>query len=482
MPGDNSPPILQPPTDDKDDALSLIVGFRNYSNLERLREGLTRHNQRIAAGEAAGRPWHIVGAQQHAQRVFDDALANEVDLVLINPLLEGYRHGLINDLLLFKEKPIPVLGMVPDRSDLGREMVTNGAAGKIGLPINEAAIATFLGQAEEAVHQAWRDRARGRVQYHTDVAAGADDLAYERKTIAVWVPKGGGSTRTTIATNLAVALSHLSLGNKPTVLIDLDMTKGDCHTLLGFTRDKQEAARYDMPLLERDLHSLVVRVVSAYPRLGADALNALELNSVLASWRPNEARLTLLPGLTSTAEGAAQEFRRFGILYNLARKLLETLRHRGAFVIVDMGQDFTRPFHRAALEVADEVLVPVPPIRTAILDTKNALPVLKHQMDGNLDKFSLVITAFDPVFGLSKGQITAALKPLTNVATLPFDAQTANQALNKAEPIVLLDPNGPLGSNLINLAGLFYPHPKLRRGEKKRSLKDTVNSLIFKGA
>jgi Flp pilus assembly CpaE family ATPase len=409
-------------------------------------------------------------------------VAHEADLVLINPLVEGYHHGLINDLLLNEKQPIPVAGMVPERSDLGREMLNNGAAFKIPLPINQSAIAAFLGNAEHAVNQAWQDRAQGRVQYHASATAGMDDLSYERNSIAIWVPKGGGSTRTTIATNLAVALSHVSLGGKETVLVDLDMSKGDCHTLLGYTTDPKEAAKYEMPLLERHLHSLVVRVVNAYGRKGQAALNALELNRVLTHWRPNESRLTLLPGLTSPAQAVAQEFRNMSLLYNVARELLSTLRGRGAFVVTDLGQDFTRPFHRAALDAADQVLVPVPPIRTAILDTKNALPVLKHQMGGNLNKFSLVLTAFDSAFGIHKKDIVRALEPLTPIATLPFDAQTANMALNTANPIVLLDREGSLGQALINLAGTFYPGLGQKQTVSPRGVKGTLHRIMFKGA
>ena len=474
--GQRNPVIRAQP--EADDTLTVLVGFRNYANLERLREGITAHNGRVGEGNAPGKPWHISGAQQSAQRVYDEAVATQPDLVLINPLLEGYHHGLINDLLLFEQQPIPVAGMVPERSDLGREMLNNGAAFKIGLPINETAIAAFLGNAEHAVQQAWRDRAQGRIQYQASAVSGAEDLSYERKSIAVWVPKGGGSTRTTIAVNLAVALSHLSLGNKSTVLVDLDMSKGDCHTLLGFTTDPGEAQHYEMPLLERDLHALVVRVVNAYGRKGQAALNALELKRVLAHWRPNEARLALLPGLTSPGQAAAEEFRNMGLLYNIARQLLRVLRGRGAFVVTDLGQDFTRPFHRAALDDADEILVPVPPIRTALLDTKNALEPLKHQLGGNLDKLSLVVTAFDPSFGFTIKDITTPLRPLTHIATIPFDAQTANTALNTAEPIVLMDREGPLGEALINLAATFYPGLQKKGKDGKanpfRSLKNMV--------
>ena len=46
--------------------------------------------------------------------------------------------------------------------------------------------------------------------------------------------KGGGSHRTTTAVNLSVVLSHLTMGNQSTMLLDFDQTKGDCHTMLGY--------------------------------------------------------------------------------------------------------------------------------------------------------------------------------------------------------------------------------------------------------
>ncbi len=444
--------------------LKLVVGYRNYVNLERLREGLTRYNDRLEAG-MPGQPWVLAHANQSAQRVYDDAVGSEADLVLINPLIEGYHHGLLRDLIMFEEKPIPVIGMIPGRSDLGREMLNNGAAGKVSLPLDEAAVASFFSQAQKAVDQAWRERAEGRVQFQAAHTAGAADLSYERKNIAIWVPKGGGSTRTTIAVNLAVALSHISLGGARTLLVDLDMSKGDCHTLLGYSTDLDEAIRTGQAYLGQDLHTLVVRVAAAYSRRGMAAMDAAEINGVLAEWRANASHLSLLPGLTSPAQAAAEEFSNKGLLYNLCRRLLTLLRGRGSFVICDLGQDFTQPFHRAALDDADHVIVPVPPTRTAILDTRNALPALKHQMGGTLEKFSLVLTAFDPTFGYTKADIQAQLPQLPLIATLPFDALTANTAQNSGEPIVLMAPDSPLAQEILNLASVFKPG----LGEQKTS-------------
>jgi Flp pilus assembly CpaE family ATPase len=342
-------------------------------------------------------------------------------------------------------------------------MLNNGAKGTVTLPMDDQGIATFLRQVEPTLNEAWRDRAEGRTHFGP-AFGGAGDGAYERKTVAVWVPKGGGSTRTTLATNLAVALAHARFGGRPTVLADLDMSKGDCHTLLGYTVDAEEAARYRLQYLDWSLHTLITRAALHYPQRGDSVMDAVLINRYLTHWRPGESQLKLLPGLTSPAQAASEEFQNWQLLYDLIHKLLRELQRMGAFVICDLGQDFTVPLHRAALELADEVLVPVPPARTAIVDTIYALPALKHQL-GDLAKFKLVITAYDPGFGIDQREIVRAVGlPLLTV--LPHDAVTAHRALNNAEPFVLTDSDGPLGSAVIELAAIYYPGLQRRRARR----------------
>ena len=435
--------------------LKLIVGYRNYQDLDYLRQGIEDYNHRLAAQGTPSRPLRITSAQQDAQKVYNDAVIMEADLVLLDPDMDGYHHGLLNELLLYEKRPIPVIGWFPARSDQGRALLNNGAKVVIQLPLDEQGLALFLQNAERVVNEAWRDRAAGKAVYGSAFRAGGGDRGYQRKTIAVWVPKGGGSTRTTIATNLAVALSHNRFGGVPTMLVDMDMTKGDCHTLLGYTVDPAESARTGALYLDQGLHTLFTWAARDYERKQEAALTQGLIRKFTTTWRPGEAQLHLLPGLLSPTLAAAEEFQDWQMLYTFAVKLLAELRALGMFVVCDLGQDFTAPLHRAALEAADEVLVCVPPARTAVVDTVHALPALANQL-GSLAKFKLVITAYAPNFGMGEREIVDAIG-LPLLARIPHDAELAHQAMNRGEPFVLSDAEGPLGQAILGLAGVYLP-------------------------
>ena len=98
------------------DAITLVVGFYNYTDLQVLQDGLR------GASEV-----RIVSAQQDAQRLYDDAVNMDADAVLVCPDIAGYRHGLIDDLVMHAGKPIPVIGWCLPRDDRGQMMVSNGA-------------------------------------------------------------------------------------------------------------------------------------------------------------------------------------------------------------------------------------------------------------------------------------------------------------------------------------------------------------------
>jgi Flp pilus assembly CpaE family ATPase len=339
-------------------------------------------------------------------------------------------------------------------------MVANGAKGFVTLPMDDRQKSKVVQLLHNAVEEAARERQAGEVKARPVPSSRLQ--AWQEKVLTIWVPKGGGSTRTTLAVNLAVALSHGQLGNQPTILLDFDMSKGDAHTMLGFTVNPTHAQRHGWPLLERGLFDLVTWTASRWGQQGEGAITPVMLRNYLVRWG-DDSQLDLLPGLYFPHQADAREFDNRQMIYQMGRRIIEVARQMYAFVIVDVGQDFTRPLHRAALEAANEVLVTVPPTWTAVIDSANAMTPLRHRF-GDLTKFKLVITRFSPEFGLSEKEIIQEIG-LPRLVTIPHDAVVAEMAINTHTPFVLTD-DGPLGESVRELTANFLPYlaEKRQRG------------------
>jgi Flp pilus assembly CpaE family ATPase len=431
-----------------DQDLSIVVGFYNYADVQALERYLQETDVTI------------LSAVQDAQRAFDDAINLGADAVLLCPQVTGYRHQMVMDLLLHVDRPIPTVGWVEATSDDGRAMVANGAKGFVTLPMDDRQKSKVVQLLHNAVEEAARERQAGEVKARPVPSSRLQ--AWQEKVLTIWVPKGGGSTRTTLAVNLAVALSHGQLGNQPTILLDFDMSKGDAHTMLGFTVNPTHAQRHGWPLLERGLFDLVTWTASRWGQQGESAITPVMLRNYLVRWG-DDSQLDLLPGLYFPHQADAREFDNRQMIYQMGRRIIEVARQMYAFVIVDVGQDFTRPLHRAALEAANEVLVTVPPTWTAVIDSANAMNPLRHRF-GDLTKFKLVITRFSPEFGLSEKEIIQEIG-LPRLVTIPHDAVVAEMAINTHTPFVLTD-EGPLGDSVRELASTFLPYlaEKRQRG------------------
>jgi Flp pilus assembly CpaE family ATPase len=428
--------------------LDIVVGFYNYADVQALERYLQETDVTI------------LSAVQDAQRAFDDAINLGADAVLLCPQVTGYRHQMVMDLLLHVERPIPTVGWVEATSDDGRAMVANGAKGFVTLPMDDRQKSKVVQLLHNAVEEAARERQAGEVKARPVPSSRLQ--AWQETVLTIGVPTGGGSTRTTLAVNLAVALSHGQLGNQPTILLDFDMSKGDAHTMLGFTVNPTHAQRHGWPLLERGLFDLVTWTASRWGQQGEGAITPVMLRNYLVRWG-DDSQLDLLPGLYFPHQADAREFDNRQMIYQMGRRIIEVARQMYAFVIVDVGQDFTRPLHRAALEAANEVLVTVPPTWTAVIDSANAMTPLRHRF-GDLTKFKLVITRFSPEFGLSEKEIIQEIG-LPRLVTIPHDAVVAEMAINTHTPFVLTD-DGPLGESVRELTANFLPYlaEKRQRG------------------
>lgn len=433
----------------KAESLRLVVGYEHSSDLEALR---------VALQSSQDAPLTLVAYEQTAQGVFDRALALRADVVLLSPHVGGYTQNLIRDLLYNRDWPIPVIAWVETRTDDARNMTGAGAMGYVNLPVDAVQVARLVKLAQDAVDEAKRKRRDGEVSLAVGDVTGPRGLAFRSKTIAVYVPKGGGSHRTTTAINLAAALSHLELGNQRTALLDLDQTKGDCHTMLGFAHESELhfAGRRGLKLVDRGVYDLLARMMSLWQP--GESLNFVTL-PILMQYMTlppfgQRGNLDLLPGLFHPTDGGTEVFKNRRAVVEIMRELVRVISRAYDFTILDIGQDFTAPFHEVAIKEADDVLVIVPPNITALIDTKFALKSLREHF-GGLGKFRLLITGYDERFGLSEAEMQQELG-LPIAATIPFEPVVATQAINTATPYVLTD-KGPLGQAMRGFAAGYFP-------------------------
>jgi Flp pilus assembly CpaE family ATPase len=428
----------------------LSIGYRNSSDVEALREALLDTEIKV------------VSYDQDAQRVFDNAVRLEADVVLITPECVGYRTAILQDLLFQRVKSIPVIGWVDERGDEGRKMMSNGAAGYITLPTDAVQMSNFVNLVQEVVERERKRRAQGEAlpAVKEAVPEGRVDTraqSWQSRVIAVYVPKGGGSHRTTTAVNLVTVLSHVTMGNQSTMLLDFDQAKGDCHTMLGYViaSEIKLALARNLRIIERGLYDLIVNVGVRY---GMQSTSMISLpfirNYMVDSPAVPESQLDFLPGLMRPTDNGSEEFMNRSMVVEIARAIIQQVRRAYSFTVIDLGQDFTAPLHEAAIREADDVLVIVPPLMTAVLDTRYALQSLERYF-GDLNKFRLLTTGYDPAFGLSEKEMVDLLG-LPLVATIPFEPVVATQAINTHTPYVLTD-SGPLGTSMRALGAMYLP-------------------------
>jgi len=230
--------------------------------------------------------------------------------------------------------------------------------------------------------------------------------------VVVFSPKGG-TGKTMLATNLAVALG---LDEVRTCLVDLDLQFGDVAIALGLepTRTTSDAIGL------------------------RDAVDEHALNSLLLDYRSN---ISVLPSPTRPADA---EF----ISSELVTNLLEALLAMHDVVIVDTPPSFTEHVLRA-LDMADVHLLVATPDMASLksmrvaLDTLNALgyPATKRRIILNRD---------EPNLGLSLGDMRAIIHtPIT--ARIPVHRDVV-VALNRGRTIVEENARNPVSRAIRLLA------------------------------
>jgi len=458
------------------DSFSIIVGFGHYSEFMSL-------NKLLADSSVT-----IGGMASDLQGVFDAVTEQRKSakqsglVVILSPEVKGYAPDFIQQLLFDEDGPIPVVGYcVNDTANSGAIMKKNGAAAFFELSKMHSAtqLITLLSSAYE---QALADREAGNHRLIPDIPS-APAGAIRSQCIVVYLPKGGGSSRTTTAVNLAACFARLG---DPTCIVDFDPTKGDVAWMLGYAPDHTNPLTKRSPVVDRGVFDLVMNVLSNW-RPGGSVDPTLLRRHYLVEWRGRTEvgkNLHFLPGLLSPVAGGHAEWREHeGDIYDIGKAIIRALKTMYLFVIVDVGQDYNQALVGAALDEATEIIIPVPPNRHAIMDIQRALPPMLEAY-GTKDRLRWFPALWSDNVGAPEvGTISDMLGiPRLNVK-IPHDHQVADQSINDCVPFVLWD-EGPLGTNMKLLAANYDPRAKelARGGKQSEGMFKKAQSLLFRGA
>ena len=240
------------------------------------------------------------------------------------------------------------------------------------------------------------------------------DPDIEHQVIAIFSPKGG-SGRTTIATNLAIAIKQET--GARVALLDANLQFGDVGVLLNLnpkTRsivDAMDGGELDSDLVESVLieHSTGVRALLAPPSPeGAD----------------------LVPPAT-------------------LKQVVDILRTLHAYTIVDLPAGIN-DHSLAIMDMADQIVIMAALEITAIKNLRLFLEVA-DQLGYERSKLRIVMNRSDTTQGIRMGDVEGSIRrPIDG--TIVSDGRLAVLAVNRGVPFIVSNPDSPLSRDVNRLA------------------------------
>jgi pilus assembly protein CpaE len=249
------------------------------------------------------------------------------------------------------------------------------------------------------------------------------------KVVTVFSPKGG-SGKTVIATNLALATARSGLR---TLLVDLDLQFGDSALTLAVT------PRATIADLAASAGSIDAEKLAAF--VSSDSNSGLAV--LPAPRRPEEADVVGHPELAA---------------------VLEAARNAYEAVVIDTGPLFDAPM-LAALDQTDRLLLVCNPEVTSLKNVRIGLETI-DRLGFERDRVSLVANRVGAPGALDRSDIEHALDA-TIAYDLPDDPAVP-AAVNRALPIVLANERSKFSRALAELASDVFKQPETERQQSKR--------------
>jgi pilus assembly protein CpaE len=319
---------------------------------------------------------------------------------------------------------ISVLIVAPPSTDLLRSALRAGARDVIAPDMAPADLRASIEQAfDTATH-------RRRVFDGDDGRPGDDD---NRSVTLALCPKGGAG-KTTISTNLALALAQVAPGE--VVIVDLDVQFGDVASALGI--------RPDLTLADA-LRSI-------------DTLDATTLKAHLAVHAEDDLYVLCAPTSPTDADDITVE---------QVDRVLELLTQSFRYVVVDTASGLDENTMTALEHATDLLLISatdVPSIRATVKEIEALRVIGKPQ-----HRWHFVLNRADARTGLTVAAIERTVG--INVDVAVPSSRSVPMSLNQGEPLVLSDPRSPVAVAM---------HQLVRRVAPQEAPADTRPSGFFR--
>lgn len=367
-------------------------------------------SRRIERACQAEEDLQFLGAAQDPQELLTHPSSPEVILI----------HGQVSDeegLWLIQEviTSLPQSAVIvlvgKEQMDFVQRALLAGARGFLLQPFTD----TELRESIRRIHRMEVERL-SRLTSHT-----VEEEAPRGEILAVFSPKGGVG-RTTIASNLAVALRQ---AERTVTLMDGSLQFGDIPVVLNLH------ARTNVTALVRHVENLDPEML----------METLTLHS---------SGIRVLLGPSRLEEAGAIHPQAIGAV-------LSALRQRFDYVVVDTWP-FLNDITLTILDMADQILLVVTPELPALREVTLFLE-LAGELGYPISKLLLILNRAASSFGIGAVDIEENIRHKIAVH-IPSDGRLVTRALNRGVPLVISDPQSQVARNIARLARLLIDKAK----------------------
>jgi pilus assembly protein CpaE len=357
----------------------------------------------------------VAGSVGSGQEAIDFAKKNRPDVILMDINMEPMDGITATEIIsqTVPESPIIMMSVQNEQDYLRRSMLA-GAREFLVKPFSSDELINAVRHVYE-IEKVKRQRYAQMAPANAAVAA-APQLASERGKIITFFSPKGGVGRTTIATNLAVALHQAT--QKPTVLVDGSLPFGDIAVILNMSPKAKT----------------IGDLVGSF-----EQLDPMVLNSVLVS-HSTGIKVLLAPPTPEAAELVQPA--------NMKR-VMEVLRENFAYVVVDTWPSYGE-LVLTMLDVSDVILVLMTLEITSLKNIRVFLEIAQ-KLGYDEQKVQLVANRNDSSGGIKASDVEASLgRKIPH--TIVSDGRALVLAVNRGVPFVISHRESQVAKDLFEMA------------------------------